>query len=154
MSKKYIHKQKYWDCQLVCAVNACIFHGLPVPSKKEYEKLVDLTRCRHDAAEDIGAGHYRLGLRTIEMKRPTLKWMKAHLPVDIAILTCHGNFHNVLVTKIKGNRCWVANYYSVQRSNRFKIMPWNKLKALHRGVWNEDWCACRSLQRWRGSRIR
>lgn len=151
--KKYIQKQKYYDCQLVSAVNACIFHGLPVPSKEEYEALVDLTDCRHAAPLHMDTAHYRLGLRSVGVKSPTLKWMETHLPVDLCILRW-GYFHNVLVVKIEGNRCWVVNYYSVRGSNRMKIMPWNELKNLHLWLWKKDNCGCYSLQKGRGGRIR
>ena len=86
------------DCQLVSAVNAYYYLTGKVISDKYYEKLIDLSKCRHGSAIDIHKVWKRLG---IGIKKEFRKYgmEKMYLPAETRIWHPHYGFHSVLIVQ-------------------------------------------------------
>ena len=127
MRKRYIHKQKYSECQLVCALNALIFFGKKVCNvgSKEYEELVDLVCARYGSAIQIRRAYKKLGLKYREGKLD-LEWIKNNLPVAIIIRSKKVGWHQVLIIKVDRNICYTANFKEVRNKITF-----DDLKKIH-----------------------
>ena len=94
MKKRYLTKNKTsGDCQLVTAVNAhtCLTGKLYCDQDSdEYERLVDLSGCRHGSAIRIDKVHRKLGLTVVwqgnnllDLRRAFDNYAKPALPLPI-----------------------------------------------------------------------
>lgn len=95
----YVHKQKYWECQLVSALNAWTYltGKRVVQNSKGYEALVDLCGARHGSAFKIEKIHRRLGIEPFNEGRSVM--FGVELPAEISVWhKCYG-FHSVLAVE-------------------------------------------------------
>ena len=130
MRKRYIHKQKYSECQLVSALNALIFFGKEICNigSKEYEELVDIVCARYGSALRIKRAYKRLGLR-YRKGLLGLKWIENNLPVAIDVWYKKLGWHQILIIKVKKNMCYTANF----KERKNKIM-FDELKEMHNHI--------------------
>ena len=121
MKKNTYRKQKYPSCQLIAAINARIFLGLGDIDDEEFERLVDLTLCRHGAAIQVHKAYLALGL-DYEYGQCLFGWVRTHLPVEIAVRTPHEGLHAILIVGVKKAVLEVVNLKYTRR------VKWQTLK--------------------------
>ena len=100
MAKTKYRKQKYSSCQLISAINARIFLGLSDITDKLFEKLVDLTLCRHGGAINIKKSYPILGIK-YEPGDYDYQWISKNLPVEIGYYDKKLGFHSSLIVSAK-----------------------------------------------------
>jgi len=98
-------KQKYSACQLISAINARIYLGENDVADDEFERLVDIAKCRYGSAINIIECHPILGLYSINgpLKNMPLEWVKNHLPVEIGYSDPKFGFHSALIIGAEGD---------------------------------------------------
>ena len=141
---KYLNSQKYSECQLVTAINACLFLGEPGvdPESEEYERLVDLTCGRIGACIGIEKawGHLRLKAKQMPCNIASIKAsLRRGRPVGISMkMHDYGGFHDVLATDIIETKNDYllqvhnvkSNYIHIDKKNR---LSWkSNLKSMRR----------------------
>ena len=99
--EKYHNKNKYSECQLITALNACYYlTGRYVSqSSKEYEELVDLCGVRHGSAVNIEKAWKRLNIEVKNVYLSSLSWWEENnppLPLEIMIWHKAHGYHSVL----------------------------------------------------------
>ena len=101
MNKKYYNRQKYYDCQFITLINACIYWDRPfiTPYSRQYNKLMKGSGCRYGACIDLSKAYDLLRIKfdpegfdqiTIEVYRPrsvcpTKNPLSLYLPVQYRI---------------------------------------------------------------------
>jgi len=141
MRKRYIHKQKYSECQLVSALNALIFFGKEVCNigSKEYEELVDLVCARYGSAIRIKKAYRELGLR-YRSGSFGLKWIENNLPVAIDVWCKKLGWHQILIIKVEGNMCYTTNFK--EKGNK---LMFDELEKIHNHI-HPNFGRCRSFR--------
>lgn len=96
-------KQKYAACQLISAINARIYLGGNDVTDDEFEKLVDIAKCRYGSALNILECYPILGLSYKDgpKKDMPLEWVKSNLPVEIAYNDSKFGFHSALIVNVE-----------------------------------------------------
>jgi hypothetical protein len=93
---------EYSSCQLVAATNAALYLGTMKrrPSKKRWERLVDLTLCRAGSCLAVSEAHKAFGIEEVEIPK-TLRAVRYHVvrmrPVETGIWLPWTGFHSILV---------------------------------------------------------
>ncbi len=100
MNKIKYRKQKYPSCQLISAINARIFLGLPDITNKLFEELVDLVLCRYGGAINIKKSYPFLGIKD-KVGRYNYKWISKNLPIEIGYYDKKLGFHSSLIVSAK-----------------------------------------------------
>ena len=117
--KKYLNKQKYSECQLVTAINACYYlTGKTIEQDSdEYEELVDLVAARNGSAICIEKAYEKLGLKVLGQYRSIysfeqIKTRKIPLPMEVGIWHKKTGFHSILIVDhcLKTDCYRVANF--------------------------------------------
>ncbi len=108
---KFRKQDKYASCQLIAAINARIFLGMADISDELFEKLVDLTGCRHGSCTCVEKAYPILGLEYVDMdkRRNKLKWIKENLPVEIGYIDKKRGFHSALVVRVEDDVLCLIN---------------------------------------------
>jgi len=134
--KHYIKKNKTsGDCQLVTAVNAYHFLTGRRIQERRYQRLVDVTGCRHDSAIGIGKVWKELGIAEgVRMRSLPFSWRKGDktplslgsleswqeaLPLEISVWHKFFGFHSVLAVDIEPRvrAVRITNFSRVTSSN-------------------------------------
>lgn len=117
----YRQQDRYSSCALDAAINARIHLGGADVGLEEYERLVDLVRCRYGAALRIADAYPLLGLaaelapadRVLD-----LEWMRPRLPVAMTYRDPVKGLHVALIAGVDGdmlslvNAAWAARQWS------------------------------------------
>jgi hypothetical protein len=135
---KFIHNQKFCECQLISLWNSAIFLGLesliPKQYSKKYKAICHRAKCIYGGVIDKDFEIKRLNLKSTTGSY-NLRWIKKNLPVELSIF-CHRGYHSILIVGIKNNNITLANY----AKNRLHIIKWNKLlKKANRHVLPRKW---------------
>jgi hypothetical protein len=133
-------KQKYSSCQLIAAINARIHLGGGDISDAEFERLVDVVKCRHGGAICIEEAYRPLGLEVIDgplphYGYPWLKadecydWIKENLPVELSVHSPKFGYHAILVVDTFVKHDFVFRYPSVRTINSDEgEITWSSLR--------------------------
>jgi len=130
--RKYIHRNStQGDCQLVTALNAYYYLTGDVyctKDSKEYNQLVDLTRCRYGSAIHIEKAYKRLGIEIVWSGISLLDIMidgEIALPIEWNTWSWEYGFHSTLIVDQKG--------YNIRVTNFSKIAPdgWMPDRSAH-----------------------
>lgn len=129
--KKYLNKQKYFECQLVTAINAATYLGqIPVDlESEEYERLVDLVCARHGSAIniDLAYNYLRLDYRMVPASLKQIKLaIQNKTPISVTIWHPKTGFHSVLIVDFRGERLKVCNF--MKETTRHMWINWDNFK--------------------------
>lgn len=104
-------KQKYAACKLISAINARIYLGRDDVTEDEFERLVDIAKCRYGAAINIFECYPILGLSYTDgpLKDMPLEWVKNHLPVEIGYNDPKFGFHSALIVGVEDDEVLAIN---------------------------------------------
>ena len=98
--RKYRTQKYLSSCQLISAINARIYLGLPDVNDKLFEELVDLVLCRHGGAISIEKSYPILDIKCIMGKYDYI-WISNNLPVEISYYDTKRGFHSSLIVSTK-----------------------------------------------------
>lgn len=141
IDKRYINNQRYFECQLVTAINAAVcLNEHPInPHSMEYERLVDLSMGRHGGSIEMGDIYRYLRICKIKLKS-TWENIKYHLekhpnrePIEFHINHDEAGCHSVLAVEYnegkKYNYIRLANFkYEVTKDGWIKWDEFKKYK--------------------------
>lgn len=106
-------------CQLISALNAARYFGLPTPGRisDEFEQLVNWADCRKGPATNMNAVATSLGLyrRLIHLDFATVV---KHLPVSL--IATVGECHEFLAVDCQGTELKVINYHGSDDVDRLE----------------------------------
>ena len=127
MNKKYYNRQKYYDCQFITLINACIYWDRPfiTPYSRQYNKLMKGSGCRYGACIDLSKAYDLLRIKFV-YGDINLNWVRNHLPVQFEVFTPHRGYHSILCIGVKGNKLQVTNY----TPGRLQTLTWQKIKNM------------------------
>lgn len=132
----YRKQSRHPSCQLIAAINARIFLGGRDVSDDDYEKLIDIVKCRHNGAIFIDRSYRILGLKHKDGPLPyygkekCFDWICNNLPVQITINhpkmnSCHAilvvGFFKKFGYRILNDPCLLT------ANNIEDIMPWSEI---------------------------
>ena len=120
---KYLTQGPYADCQIITAINAGIFLGLPGVKQKsiEYERLIDLGACRHGAAISIERVINYLGLQRKRIPYSLKSFsvsLSKYRPVELCLWNKDFGYHS----------CLLIGMYHNEIETKLKIINYNKEK--------------------------
>lgn len=138
--KKYLHHNKrgYGDCQLITALNACYYitgKQYCAQDSEEYEKLVNITGCRHGAAINIERAHKRLGIEVIWSGNSIFDLMeilnvkRIPLPLEWNVWSWGYGFHSTLIVDhVPKCRCFRITNFNKETNPDGWIFEWDMYK--------------------------
>lgn len=125
--------QKYWDCQLITSINAYRYlTGKRIDQNtEEYERLVDLTKCRYGGALEIEKADEYFNLKTFYVPA-TLAEIKFYLdighPLGMSLFSQCG-YHEVLIVGYTNKKIQVLN---LPETDKCGNITWKKLSKMKR----------------------
>lgn len=131
---------KYSSCQLIAAINARIFLGGKDVTDEEFERLVDLVKCRYGGAICIEEAYEPLGLEVTDGPLPyygwpwkkadkCYNWIKDNLPVELSVHSPKFGYHAILVVDAYHQHDFVFRYPTVRLVNSDEeTIKWAKLR--------------------------
>jgi len=114
---KYIHQNKYSECQLISALNAYYYlTGKCIKQdSKKYENLVDLVKARNGSAIGIEKAWNKLGIKIVKESNSILDFVKndtIQCPLEYNIWHKRYGFHSTLIVDhdSKIDVCRITNF--------------------------------------------
>jgi hypothetical protein len=127
---EYINSQKYYDCQLISAINAYYYFGGKLIDNIEYEILVDKCNARFSGQPLYMNRIYKdLGIKVIKKSKSILNFLnekrtKLQLPLEVSVWETNYGYHSVLIVDFcsKSQAIKVTNFRFITTKNGWMFL--------------------------------
>lgn len=110
----YINSQRYFECQVISALNAYYYLTGEVIEQfsEEYEYLVDLALARNGATISVEKVYDYLDIVVVDIHKALPKFAPFPFPMDVSVWSKYTGYHSVLIIgkKEEGKLLQVTNF--------------------------------------------